>query len=230
MASENRYVLNNLQKIVENVVRAAESAGRSANDVRIMAVTKTVDPELVNLAVQNGITLLGENRVQEYLGKRDFYDKRAEVHFIGALQTNKVRQIINANSNITLIHSVDSGKLLREISKRAGDCGKTADFLVEVNIAGEASKSGVLPSAVMDFCEDTGNYKDVRLRGLMCIPPADSGGTYFPDMYRLFSQIKARCPTADILSMGMSGDYEAAVKEGSTLVRIGSALFGSRGR
>ena len=193
-----------------------------------MAVTKTVSPELINLAVDAGVTTLGENRVQEYLSKRDAYRADAEVQFIGHLQTNKVKQIID---KVTLIHSVDSLHLAEAISKAAEKQGIVMPVLLEVNIGGEASKSGVSPDELPALLDAVQKLPAVRADGLMTIPPPMTDEAeqirVFTQMKQLFDSLRQSVPM-QVLSMGMSGDYEAAVRCGATIVRIGSALFGAR--
>lgn len=227
---EFKAVEDNLKRIRENILSAMDKAGRSSSDdkVRLMAVTKTVPYEKVNYAVSLGIDLLGENRVQEFLSKNEFYDKKAEVHFIGRLQSNKIKYIID---KVGMIHSVDSVKLVDEINKRALGSRRVMDILIEVNIGGEDSKGGIGISdvdGIVDYCKE---QKGVRLRGFMAIPPVDVDGSncrYFEQMQRIFSDCRAKHDSVDTLSMGMSGDYEQAVMYGANIVRIGSALFGSR--
>lgn len=193
-----------------------------------MAVTKTVAPEKINFAVSQGITLLGENRVQEYLSKKDSYDKNAEVHMIGHLQTNKVKYIIN---DVSLIQSVDSFKLAAEINRLAEKNSRSMDVLLEVNIGDEASKSGTDKGSVIELASQMQELGSVRIRGLMAIPPIGADEKVFAEMNELYMKLKeAKLPnvSADILSMGMSGDYQLAIKHGSTLVRIGTKLFGAR--
>lgn len=211
--------------IRENIDKAMALANRR-DEVRIMAVTKTVPPERVNFAVELGVKLLGENRVQEYLEKRDSYAK-AEVHFIGGLQTNKVKYIID---KVSMIHSVDSVRLAEEIDRRAAQHGRIMDILAEINIGEEETKGGISAEKAKDFCGEISRFENVRLRGLMTIPPAGCGEEVFARMQELFETIKASQNGGlfDMLSMGMSGDYQAAVKYGATIVRIGSALFGQR--
>lgn len=204
----------------------AEAKYRKPNDtVRIMAVTKTVDYKRINEAVKEGITLLGENKVQEYLDKRDFYDKSAEVHFIGHLQTNKVKYIADS---VTMIHSVDSARLAAEIDRQAGRAGKMLDVLLEVNIGGEDSKSGVSPEELDGLLYETAQLENIRVRGLMTIPPIGESERAFEKMQRLFEDMKSRDSGFDTLSMGMSADFALAVKYGSNIVRIGSRIFGAR--
>ena len=193
-----------------------------------MAVTKTVDPAAVNHAIGLGINLLGENRVQEYTAKKEFYDKSAEVHFIGHLQTNKVKYIIDS---VSMIQSVDSIKLAEEISRHAGRIGKKQDILIEVNIGGEESKSGVDKSALDELLYQTAELENVQVRGLMAIPPADSPEKFLYDMQKLYIDISEKSIhniSMDFLSMGMSGDYADAIKYGSDIIRIGRGLFGPR--
>ncbi|MBQ1538810.1 MAG: YggS family pyridoxal phosphate-dependent enzyme [Ruminococcus sp.] len=221
-------VAENLREIRQKVADAEKRFGREEGSVRIMAVTKTVPPEKINAAVAEGITLLGENRVQEYLSKKDQYDSSAEVHIIGHLQTNKVKYIIDS---VTMIQSVDSIKLAREIDRLAEKHGRVMDILLEVNIGGEESKSGVAEGGLMELAEQAAELKNLRIRGLMAIPPIGAEEALYEEMRKLYEQLKEKAlPNAqiDTLSMGMSGDYETAVKYGSNLIRIGTGLFGAR--
>ncbi len=225
-------VADNIKRITENIENARLKAGRT-DTVRLMGVTKTVDPRLVSFSVGQGVTLLGENRVQEFLDKRESYEGDPEIHFIGGLQTNKVKYIID---KVKMIHSADSDHLIDEINKRAEKAGLVMDILIEVNIGGEESKSGIVPEALNELAYRTAELKNVRLRGLMTIPPVDVDGSsdrYFSRMHDLFEDLKSRTSgdsrfAVDTLSMGMSGDYERAVMHGSTIVRIGSLLYGNR--
>jgi len=218
-------ISENIKRVRFNVEEAKAKYRKPGDTVRIMAVTKTVPYERVNLAVKEGLTLLGENRVQEYLEKKDFYDKRAEVHFIGHLQSNKVKYITDS---VTLIHSADSAKLAAEINRCAAKNGRTADILIEVNIGGEQSKSGVSPEGLSELVCEVSEMKNIRVKGLMTIPPVGQSERAFDKMRTLFEDIKSEYPNMDILSMGMSADYVTAVKYGSNIVRIGSGIFGSR--
>ena len=193
-----------------------------------MAVTKTVAPEAVNHAISLGIDLLGENRVQEYLSKKDVYDKSAEVHFIGSLQTNKVKYIVDS---VSMIHSVDSFKLGEVISKQAVSHGKVIDILCEVNIGGEESKGGVSPSEIGNLIEQLSLLEGINIRGLMTIPPPSDSDIFLGRMKELFDKIseeKKSVVSMDTLSMGMTHDYAEAIKYGSNIVRIGTGLFGAR--
>lgn len=221
-------ISENLKRIRFDIEEAKAKYRKQDDVIRLMAVTKTVPCQRVNLAVEEGITLLGENRVQEYLEKKDFYDKSAEVHFIGHLQSNKVKYIIDS---VKMIHSVDSAKLAAEIDRQAAKAGVVMNVLLEVNIGGEDTKSGVSPEALRELIYETGDLKNIRVKGLMTIPPPGESEESFYKMNGLFSDLKSeRFENADmeILSMGMSADYALAVKYGSNIVRIGSGIFGAR--
>ncbi len=225
-------VLENLKVIRDKVASAAEKSGRSADDIRIMAVTKTVAPELVNVAINNGINLLGENRVQEYLDKKDSYVPNIETHFIGHLQTNKVKYIID---KVSMIQSVDSIKLAKEISKNALKNNLTMDVLVEINIGDEESKSGIEAEKAEELIREIAQLEAIRVKGIMSIPPIcekkEQSLNYFSRLRQIFVDIGAKNIDnvyMEYLSMGMSQDFEAAIEMGANIVRIGSALFGQR--
>lgn len=218
---------NNFRFIIESLEEAMDKCGRK-DAVRFMAVTKTVPCEKINFAEKLGINLLGENRVQEFLEKHDKYSPSSEIHFIGGLQNNKVKYIID---KVAMIHSVDSEKLAQEINRRAAAHGLVMDILMEINIGGEESKGGLAPNAFIETAKAVSEMENVRIRGLMTIPPVGGDEKYFAMMQELFEESKQKYPFLsgmDTLSMGMSGDYLAAVKYGSTIVRIGSGLFGYR--
>ena len=226
----NRFedISENIKRIRFNMEEAKVKAGRETDDIRIMAVTKTVPPERVNFAVSEGFKLLGENRVQEFLSKKEQYVKNAEINFIGHLQSNKIKYIIDS---VTMIQSVDSVGLAKEISDRALAKGIVMDILCEVNIGGEESKSGFAPEAVYDGVCEIAELKGVRVCGLMTIPPPSDSCVYFEKMQRLFGDMKSRSPEntdISLLSMGMSADYTEAVRFGTGMVRLGTALFGAR--
>ena len=227
MESNYSYVDENLKLIRENVGEAAEKCGRKAEDIRVMAVTKTVAPEIVNHAIELGLDLLGENRVQEYLSKAEAYSP-AEVHFIGGLQTNKVKYIIES---VSMIQSVDSLKLGTEIDRLAAKHGRVMDILCEVNIGGEESKGGVAPDKLRELIAQLAQLKNIRIKGLMTIPPPSQSDIFLGRMQELYNDLrdnKIEGADMQVLSMGMTHDYAEAVKYGSTLVRIGTGLFGAR--
>ena len=208
----------------ENIRLAAD--GRP---VTLVGVAKTKPAQLVAQAIEAGLTVIGENYVQEIRDKSaaGAYEGAA-VHMIGHLQTNKVKYVAG---KVDLIQSVDSVALLEAISKRASGLETVQDVLLEVNIGGEAGKSGVLPEALDSLFETAAGLPGVRVRGLMAIPPAENTRAYFGPMYHLFVDNKAKKYdniSMDILSMGMSDDYIDAIKEGANMVRVGSFIFGPR--
>jgi len=219
------YTLEDRIAIVrENIARAAQGRG-----VTLVGVAKTKPAELVRRAVAAGLDVIGENYVQEFREKTaaGAYEG-ASVHLIGRLQTNKVKYVAG---RVGMIESVDSPALLEAISKRAASLDAVQDVLIEVNIGGELSKSGVPPEALDDLLGAAAGLPGVRVRGLMAIPPAENSATYFPRMYHLFIDNKAKKYdniTMEFLSMGMSDDYEAAILEGANMVRVGSFIFGPR--
>lgn len=222
------YIDENYKRIIDTMEEAKAKYRKPTDEITLMAVTKTVAPEAVNHAVACGIHTLGENRVQEYLSKKEFYAKDASVHFIGHLQTNKVKYIIE---DMDLIHSVDSLHLAEEINRHAARIQKVQNVLIEVNVGGEASKSGVDPEQLEELLLGVAQLSNVHVQGLMTIPPAMGDEKFLFRMQQLFLDISAKKMDnidMEILSMGMSGDYAAAIRYGSTLVRIGSALFGAR--
>ncbi len=222
----------NVNETLEKIKLSAEKAGRDPSEIRLMAVTKTVPPEKVNEAIAAGCDLLGENRVQELLEKYEYYDKTAEIHFIGSLQTNKVKYIVD---KVSMIESVDSLKLAEEIEKRCAKIDKIMDVLLEVNIASEESKSGFSPDEVISVSEEISKFPHLRLRGLMTIGKfgAEISETkqYFEKMSQLLVDLKSKNIYniyINVLSMGMSADYELGVETGATIVRVGRGLFGER--
>lgn len=221
--------LDNLKRVREDVLTAMQRYGRNSNDVQIMAVTKTVPPQIVNAVLDNGISLIGENKVQEFLSKENEYHlENANVHFIGHLQTNKVRQIID---KVSMIESVSSIKLAQEIERCAKNRGKAMDILLEVNIGNEETKTGFFKAEIDDTLNYLSKLPHIKVRGLMCIPPKDDSEKFFSDTSRLFIDIREKNMdniNMDFLSMGMSNDYVTAIKYGSNIVRLGSVLFGAR--
>ncbi len=226
-------IRENIRVIRENIAEACEKYGNE-KITELMAVTKTVPPEVVNLVFGEGLYLLGENRVQEYLGKRESYDLKEhdgivpKVHFIGNLQTNKVKYIID---DIDMIQSVDSLKLAQEINRLAIAHNKVMDVLCEVNIGGEDTKGGITPADTISLLEQLSAMEGIRVKGLMTIPPPVDSDVYFGRMAELFNKMKDRNiegVSMDVLSMGMTHDYVNAVKFGSTIVRVGTGIFGRR--
>lgn len=225
--------VDNYARIRETVAETAVRSGRSADSVRLMAVTKTVEPVYINAVLDAGADLIGENKVQEYMGKRDeLHLDGVEKHLIGHLQTNKAKYIVG---EVDMIESVDSFKLAREIEKECVKKGVCQKVLLEVNIGGEESKSGIAPEELETLLGQVAELGHVQVCGLMTVPPIcdDSAKlrAYFEAMYKSFIDIKAKKidnVNMDILSMGMSGDYQTAILCGSNLVRVGSSIFGAR--
>lgn len=221
----------NLTDVLERLDNALAKTGKSREDIILLAATKTVDSDTINYAISKGITYIGENKVQELLSKEnDIFD--CHRHFIGHLQTNKVKDIIN---KVEMIHSVDSLKLAKEISKQAVKNQRNMDILLEVNIAGEESKWGFTAEETEQAVREIGKLPNLKIRGLMAIPPicndAEENRQYFEGMKKLFVDISTKNidnSSMDILSMGMSDDFDIAVSEGANLIRLGTALFGKR--
>lgn len=226
-------VEDNYKAVKSRIEEAAIKAGRNPKDVRLMAVTKTVESVYINKAIELGADLIGENRVQEYLGKKDELKlDGVEKHLIGHLQTNKVKQIVG---EVDMIESVDSVKLAKEISRVSAIKGLTTNVLIEVNIGREDSKSGIYMEQLEELLIEIAGMDNIKIKGLMTIPPiCDTEkeiNEYFSTMYQSFIDIKSKNIDnidMNILSMGMSGDFESAVSNGSNIVRVGSAIFGAR--
>ena len=232
---EERFkdIEENYKRICDIIQEATLKSGRPDGAVRLMGVTKTVDSIFINHALSLGINLIGENRVQEFLGKRDELKlDGVEKHLIGHLQTNKVKQIVG---EVDMIDSVDSVKIAKEIGKISARKGIVTDVLVEINIGEESSKFGLDPSKLTETLCEISEIDSIKVKGLMAIPPiCDSSAEirkFFMNMNRMFLDIRAKKYdniSMEVLSMGMSGDYREAILEGSTMVRVGSSLFGKR--
>lgn len=233
LSQKLKDVENNYKFIEDNINEAAVKSGRKREDIIFLAATKTVAPPVINHAIECGLKYIGENRVQELLSKYDEYDlTRCDLHFIGHLQSNKVRQIVD---KVSLIQSVDSVRLASEIARQSKIHGKTTDILIEVNIGREENKSGVYPENLDELLCDVKDIDGISIRGLMAIPPICEEKSqvckYFENMHRIFIDISAKKldnVSMDYLSMGMSDDYREAILCGANMVRVGSALFGKR--
>lgn len=223
----------NYKLINERIAEAAQKVGKSRDDITFLAATKTVEPEIINHAINLGLDHIGENKVQELLSKYDSYNlEKCSLQFIGHLQTNKVRQIVD---KVDLIQSVDSVKLANEIAKQSIKLNKITDILVEVNIGREENKSGVYPENLEELLCEISKIEGISVKGFMTIPPICDNkhkiSKYFNNMHNIFidiSQKKLDNISMTILSMGMSADYYEAILEGANMVRIGSSLFGAR--
>lgn len=222
-----------LQQVKNRIADAARACGRDPADVRLVAVSKTVDADRVAQAIEAGADILGENYIQEARDKFNaLYDRPVSWHFIGHLQSNKAKYAVRM---FDLIHSVDSHKLAKALDKEAGKNDKVQDILIQVNISREETKSGIDAAEAVELLTGIGALKNVRVKGLMTMPPffdqPEQARPYFRQLARLRDRIsEAGIPDVDMkeLSMGMTGDFEAAIAEGATLVRIGTAIFGAR--
>ncbi len=226
MTIEDRYC-----RVKENIEKICSQCGRNSEDVKVVAVTKTRSADEINRIIKAGAKIVGENRVQEFLEKYDFIDKNVDFHLIGQLQTNKVKYICD---KVSLIHSVDRISLANEIEKF---CIKNnleeKKVLVEVNIGCEETKSGILPDNLAEFLDILKNFRYIRPIGLMTVAPATATEAeqheYFDRMQHFLELGKERFGQEFCeLSMGMSRDYETAIKHGSTMIRLGTILFGER--
>ncbi len=228
MVNEDK-VIENYKNAMSRLETALEESGRSKKDVLVIGASKTMPLERILFVRDNtDVKIFGENRVQELLEK---YTPDVRWHFIGQLQTNKVKYIVD---KVELIHSVDRLSLLQEIDRQAKKHGKVQDILIEVNIGGEEKKGGVAPAEVIDFAKEVDKYPSVRLKGLMSVLPnveKDALNAFYLQLSKLYDTLKqTRLDNADIryLSAGMSNDYDVAVKYGANIVRLGRALFGER--
>lgn len=227
---------DNLARVTERIHNAARRAGRSPDEIQLMAVTKTVDEAMIAQAIAAGVRLIGENKVQELAHKRDALNlEGCEMHLIGHLQSNKAARAVACAD---MIQSVDSIRIAREISNACQKQGKTMPVLLEVNIGRDAAKFGFMPEETPEALAEIAEMQGIVPRGLMTVPPLTDDKIqtkkFFSQMYRLFLDIQGKkmdnisMYTMEILSMGMSGDFELAIEEGATLVRVGSAIFGQR--
>ena len=226
------YIAENINDIRAKINAACERAGRNPEEVLLLAVSKTVDVPRIKKAVECGLDRLGENRVQEVMEKYEPMGPDVRWHIIGHLQTNKVKYIID---KAELIHSVESLKLAEEIDKQAKKHDRVMDILVEINMAKEESKFGILPEDAPAFVEELSKLDNIRVRGLMTVAPFVENGeenrVYFRNMKQLLVDINAKKINninMDVLSMGMTGDFVTAVEEGATIVRVGTGIFGAR--
>ena len=227
------YIEKNVAEIRRRINDAAEKAGRDKNEIMLLAASKTMPSEAVRAAIAAGVDACGENRVQEMVSKlEDSAYHGAPLHFIGHLQTNKVKQVVG---KVDLIHSVDSVRLMEQINRHAASLGIVQPILLEVNIGGELSKSGISPDELYQLLETASNFPSLTVKGLMTIPPEteDPAGSlrYFTEMHNLYVDITAKKydnVSMDFLSMGMSADFEYAIAAGANIVRVGSNIFGPR--
>lgn len=222
----------NYKIITDKISNAAIRSGRTADEVTLLAATKTVEPKVISYAFNQGLQYMGENRVQEFLSKEDELPEKMHKQFIGTLQTNKVKQIVG---KVELIQSVDSIKLAREISKQSEKLGITTNVLVEINIGNEITKSGIEVERLDEILDELSKINAINVKGLMTLGPLGAENNkkieIFEKMHKLFVDNRTKnCDNVsmDILSMGMSDDYDIAIECGSNMVRVGTALFGRR--
>ncbi|MEK7701891.1 MAG: YggS family pyridoxal phosphate-dependent enzyme [candidate division NC10 bacterium] len=214
----------NLERVRERIARAAERAGRRAEDVLLVGVSKTVEVGRIREAVAGGLPALGENRVQQARPKIAEIGRPVPWHLVGQLQTNKAKDAVEL---FDVIHSVDRPELARELDKRARQRGRPVEALVQVNLAGEGQKGGVVPEGLGELLDSVAGFDHVRVRGLMAIPPEAPDPEATRVWFRTLRKLGERHRLAE-LSMGMSGDFEVAIEEGATMVRVGTAIFGPR--
>jgi pyridoxal phosphate enzyme (YggS family) len=223
-------VQKNLSEIYARIESAATRCGRKASEIRLVAVSKTHPPELIREAFEAGQRAFGESRVQDALPKLDALPPVIEWHFIGHLQTNKIRKVV---SRFALFHGVDNENLAVQINRIAGELGVTANVLLEVNVSGEESKFGFAPENLPAALENLAPLPFLRIRGLMTMAPysdnPEEARPFFAKLRELRNRLASQTglPLSE-LSMGMSGDFEQGIAEGATIVRVGSAIFGSR--
>jgi pyridoxal phosphate enzyme (YggS family) len=225
-------ISSNISLIRQRIEAACARSGRDPQSVRLMAVSKTVVLERIREALEAGITLLGENYVQEAREKIPAIGHAAEWHMIGHLQTNKVKYVVNL---FDWIHSVDRLELARELDKRAGQNNRRLNVLIEVNVSGEESKNGMEPDAALELVRQVSLLPNISVHGLMTMPPysdnPENSRPYFQALRKLRDEISAAAiPNIrmDELSMGMTDDFEVAIEEGTTIIRVGRAIFGKR--
>lgn len=227
------YIAENYRRVQENINEAMARRRVGSGPVRLLAATKTVQPDAILFAVDHlGLSLIGENRTTELVEKYPALEGRVEQHFIGHLQTNKVKQVVG---RVSLIESVDSLRLAQEISRRSEMLGITTDILVEINSGREENKGGVLPEDARAAVRDFDTLSGIRVRGLMTMAPVcaniEDSRKYFRETYAIFIDIFEKNKhniIEPILSMGMSSTYGIAIEEGATEVRVGQAIFGRR--
>ncbi|WP_296254894.1 YggS family pyridoxal phosphate-dependent enzyme [uncultured Ezakiella sp.] len=225
-------IKENLNLVNEKIKIAAEKSGRTFEDISLVAVTKTHGMDMIDEAIDAGVLNIGENRVQELMTKIEYIPENVNIHMIGQLQSNKVKYIID---RVNLIQSLDRMSLLKKIQAEAEKIDKIQDCLIQINLTDDKNRAGVHFDDLENFCKEVSKCKNVRVLGLMCVAPLDADENelikVFSDMRLAFEGLKCYnidnvCP--QILSMGMSSDFELAIEQGANMVRVGSAIFGHR--
>lgn len=225
-------IADRLQEIRDRLTKSAERSGRKAEEVDLLAVSKTYPVETIHEAVDAGQFLFGENRVQEILLKQPQLPGKLQWHLIGPLQSNKVRKVLPL---VQMIHAVDSVDIAKDINRIGGELGLHPKVLIEINLAAESSKHGFTPSAIRAQLESLYELDRLYIQGVMCIPPfdpnAEKSRRYFRQLREIRDELeKQGGAPLPVISMGMSHDFEVAIEEGATIVRVGSAIFGARGK
>lgn len=222
----------NIKNLKDNIAKAAEKVEKNPEEIVLVAVSKTVEPERIREALKHGIEIIGENRIQEAEEKFKQIPEKFEKHLVGHLQTNKAKKAVDL---FDMIQSLDTLKLAQEISKRARQKNKIMDVLVEVNTSSESTKYGLEPDEVIDFMKQISNLEGIKVKGLMTVglfsTDMDEVRPCFKRLKKIFDDLKAQnIPGIEMkhLSMGMTQDYEVAIEEGANMVRIGTAIFGTR--
>lgn len=222
-------MVNNMLERLKTVLSEIENGNNLGEKILLVGATKTKDVQTINCAIENGLKIVAENRVQEFNAKYEHL-QNVEHHFIGHLQSNKVKYLIG---KVSLIHSVDSESLCEIIDKIAEKRQTVQKILIEVNVGGELSKSGFTPENTVQAVENLSKFKNVEIKGLMAMLPKSDDQTYLAGlclkMRGIFDSLKARFPKFEYLSMGMSNDYKIAIKNGSNMIRLGKTIFGERG-
>ena len=230
----NEFLCENLKKVEDNIAAACQKAGRDRSEVTLIAVSKTKPVDMLQTVYDQNIREFGENKVQEMCEKMEILPKDIHWHMIGHLQKNKVRQVID---KAVLIHSVDTVGLAEQIEKEAVKRDLDVSILLEVNVAGEESKFGFAPEEVEEAAREIAKYPHVHIQGLMTIAPfvenSEENRGVFKKLYELYVDMKRKNidnVTMNVLSMGMTGDYQTAIEEGATMVRVGTGIFGTRAK
>lgn len=224
---------SNINDVLKRMENAAHKSGRYPQEIKLVAVSKRVDPERIREALAFGINIFGENYAQEFRDKSKILEQDAgskiKWHYIGQLQRNKVKYVVG---NVELIHSVDSLSVAREINKRASALGIQVPVLVEVDTSGEESKGGVSTLDLPNFLKELSTMNSINIQGLMTMPPyfddPEMARPYFKKLREIRDELLPQFPQLKELSMGMSGDFEVAIEEGATIIRVGTSIFGER--
>jgi len=231
---QKEKLTNNLNQVKKNIKKAAAKAGRDFREIKLLAVSKNQDIDAIKILAEAGVKFFGENRVQELEEKNEkLLAENIELdwHFIGHLQRNKVKYLMRME-NCRMIESIDSFRLAKEVNKRAKKNGRKIPVLIEINIAGDENKFGITPDKAKEFLQEINNFDYLKVEGLMTVLPylddSEELRSYFKEMKKLFDQLSKDVIPLSELSMGMTNDYQIAVEEGATIVRVGTAIFGER--